>query len=78
MDRISEKSWTAWYNQFHVLLDYAPKNIIGIDSGIDIINTNKKRFANNGNIQMIQGNCDNLPIENDYADLVILNLQIKL
>tara|TARA_Y100000310_G_C20661500_1_gene805048 strand:- start:524 stop:1615 length:1092 start_codon:yes stop_codon:yes gene_type:complete len=54
-----------------VLNRYNPKRIIGVDSGKDIIAANRKRFSINQNIEMIQSSCDNLPLDNNYADFVI-------
>jgi ubiquinone/menaquinone biosynthesis C-methylase UbiE len=54
-----------------VLSSYKPEKIIGIDSGQDIINTNKKRFLKEQNIEMILGSCESLPVEDNIADFVV-------
>tara|TARA_B100000315_G_scaffold253674_1_gene293000 strand:+ start:13876 stop:14967 length:1092 start_codon:yes stop_codon:yes gene_type:complete len=53
------------------LLLVNPKKIIGVDSGDDIIIENCKKFLNNKNVEMKHGFCDNLPIEDNYADFVL-------
>ena len=54
-----------------VMSKYGPKKIIGVDSGIDIINTNLDRFKDRSNIEMIHGSCDSLPVKDESADFVI-------
>ena len=54
-----------------VLSEYNPKKIIGIDAGEDIINKNRKKFSKNKKIEMIQSSCESLPLENNFADIVI-------
>ena len=50
---------------------FNPKEIIGIDSGTDIIKANKKRFKNFKNMKFIKSNIDKLPLKDTSVDLLV-------
>ncbi len=53
------------------MLKFKPKQIIGIDSGFEIIKKNKKKFKNLKNIKFIKANINKLPIKNKKIDILI-------
>jgi ubiquinone/menaquinone biosynthesis C-methylase UbiE len=53
------------------LLKYKPKEIIGIDSGSDIIKSNKIRFKNKKKLKFINSKFDKLKFKDEVFDLII-------
>lgn len=53
------------------LLRFNPKKLIGIDSGKEIINTNKKRFKKYKKMKFVKSNFDKLYIKENSIDLLI-------
>ena len=50
---------------------FNPKEIIGIDSGADIIKTNKKRFKKTKNMKFFKSRFDKLFFKNESIDLLV-------
>lgn len=53
------------------LRKYNPKEIIGIDSGGDIIKTNKKRFEKFDNMKFFKSRFDKLSFKSNSVDLIV-------
>ena len=55
----------------HHLLKYKPSEIIGVDSGKDIIKQNKIKFKNYKNVKFLNCDLNNLPFKYEKFDFII-------
>ncbi len=57
----------------NALLKYNPLKCIGMDSGGDIVDATRKRFADYPNVEIKLGDCSSLPEDDRSCDFVISN-----